>query len=330
VLAEEVGRALAAVPFTASACGFAHGLGLATATQASDACAALWPRLVDGSLVGVLLTPDGWHETPHMTILSATEVTVSGTALHVLDGAVATHAMACIGSGNDARLVLIDLASVAKRGLADRPLDLLHPTATLVLEATPVHVLASGATALQLWDRIFDSYALFTAFEQLGSSEAALQMAREHSLNRYAFGRPIGSFQAIKHMLADMLVAIDLARSNCYFGAGSLSMERDALRESSAVARISATDAFRQCARGSIQVHGALGVTWESSCHLYYRRAQALAASPGSLRFWKERLIELLKRRRLCQPSPRPSPASGRGSGLPLPGWGEGWGEGIA
>ena len=72
-----------------------------------------------------------------------------------------------------------------------------------------------------------------------------------------------------------------------------------------AVARISATEAFRQCARGSIQVHGALGVTWESSCHLYYRRAQALAASPGSLRFWKERLIELLTRRRLGEPPVR-------------------------
>ncbi len=182
-----------------------------------------------------------------------------------------------------------------------------------------MHVLASGATALQLWDRIFDSYALFTAFEQLGSSEAALQMAREHSLNRYAFGRPIGSFQAIKHMLADMLVAIDLARSNCYFGAASLSMERDALRESSAVARISATDAFRQCARGSIQVHGALGVTWESNCHLYYRRAQALAASPGSLRFWKERLDRTAEAPPPLRPSPRPSPASGRASGLPPP-----------
>ena len=303
VLAEEVGRAMAAVPFTASACGFAHGIALATTAQSNETCAALWARVVDGSLVGVLLTPDAWQQAPQTTMVCGSEATVSGTALNVLDGAVATHALACIDSGADARLVLIDLASVARFGLADRPLDLLHPCASFAFDATPAQVLASGAGALQLWDRIFDSYALFTAFEQLGSSEAALQMAREHSLNRYAFGRPIGSFQAIKHMLADMLVAVDLARSNCYFGAASLSMDRDALRESSAVARISATDAFRECARGSIQVHGALGVTWESSCHLYYRRAQALAASPGSSRFWKERLIELLTRRRLGEPA---------------------------
>ena len=301
VLAEEVGRAMAAVPFTASACGFAHALGVAATPETNDLCAALWPRLVDGSLVGVLLTSEGWREAPRVTTVSESEATLSGTALHVLDGTVATHALACVGSGARACLVLIDLATVARQGLADRPLDLLHPTATLAFDETPVRVLATGARALQRWDQLFDSYALFTAFEQLGSAEAALQMAREYSLDRYAFGRPIGSFQAIKHMLADMLVAMDLARSNCYFGAASLSMGPEALRESSAVARISATDAFRLCARGSIQVHGAIGVTWESNCHLYYRRAQALASSPGSLRFWKERLIELLKRRRLAE-----------------------------
>ena len=299
VLAEEAGRAMAAVPITASACGFAHGLALAAMGQAREPFAALWPRLLDGSVIGVLLAPDCWHEPPRLTSGSNGQAMLSGTALHVLDGAAATHALACIGAGPHARLVLIDLGSPAKQGKSDRQLDLLHPGASLSFEATPVHVLAGGTPALQQWDRLFDSYALFIAFEQLGSAEAALHIAREHSLNRYAFGRPIGSFQAIKHMLADMLVAVDLARSNCYFGAASLSTGGDALRESAAVARIAATDAFRLCARGSIQVHGALGVTWESNCHLFYRRAQALAASPGSLRFWKERLIELLQHRRL-------------------------------
>jgi alkylation response protein AidB-like acyl-CoA dehydrogenase len=122
-------------------------------------------------------------------------------------------------------------------------------------------------------------------------------MACGHVQGRYAFGRPIASFQAIKHMLADMLVSIDLARSNCYFGASALAMDAEVLAEAAAVARISATDAFKLCARSNIQAHGALGVTWESDCHLFYRRAQALAGSPGNTHFWKERLIGLLRQR---------------------------------
>jgi alkylation response protein AidB-like acyl-CoA dehydrogenase len=161
-----------------------------------------------------------------------------------------------------------------------------------------VPLLASGNDAHRLWERTLDKYALYTAFEQLGGAESALEMARRYSLERYAFGRPIGSFQAIKHMLADMLVAVDLARSNCHFGAAALAMGDDAMAEAASVARISATEAFCVCARGNIHVHGALGVTWESDCHLYYRRAQALAGSPGAPRFWKERLIELLVGRR--------------------------------
>jgi alkylation response protein AidB-like acyl-CoA dehydrogenase len=94
-----------------------------------------------------------------------------------------------------------------------------------------------------------------------------------------------------------MLVAIDLARSNCYFGAAALAQGGDMLAEAASVARISATAAYQACAIGSTQVHGALGVTWESDCHLAYRRAQALAGHPGSQRSWKERLMALLARR---------------------------------
>lgn len=295
VLAEEIGRHMAAVPFSASVCGFAFGLA---AAGDADLTASVLPRIVDGTAVGVLLTSDCWQEAPRLQQAFPGQALLSGAALNVLDGAAATVALACIGSGTDSRLVHIDLSQLAKHGLADPRLDLLHPSASVNFESTAVQVLAAGAAASQRWEHILNSYALFVAFEQLGGAEAALEMARQYSLNRYAFGRPIGSFQAVKHTLADMLVSVDLARSNCYFGAAVLSMGPEPLAEAAAVARISATDAFRQCARGNIQIHGALGVTWESDCHLYYRRAQALASSPGAPRFWKERLIELLTHRR--------------------------------
>ena len=299
VLAEEIGRNMAAVPFTASICGYAVGLKL---TGAADALASVLPRIADGSAVGVLLTPDCWSKAPRLEPSNAGAPLLSGTALNVLDGACATEAIACVDTGSACRLVRIDLTQAIRRGLDAAPLDLLHPPATLDFDRVGVDVLASGVGAERRWKHMLDTYAVFVAFEQLGGAEAALEMARRHSLDRYAFGRPIGSFQAIKHMLADMLVSVELARSNCHFGAAALAMGAEIVAEAASVARISATDAFRHCARGNIQIHGALGVTWESDCHLYYRRAQALASSPGSPRFWKERLIELLVRRRADTP----------------------------
>jgi alkylation response protein AidB-like acyl-CoA dehydrogenase len=299
VLAEEVGRHLAAVPFTASACGFTHGL----LGFAGDAVVeALLVSLADGSARGVLLTDECWPKPPLWNQAAGTALTLTGRARNVLDGSAATHALACLGQGAAARLVLVTLASVPRREVAGLALDLLHPCCDLAFDWQPVHVLASGATARSSWDQVVDAHALFVAFEQLGGAQAALDAARRYSLERYAFGRAIGSFQALKHLMADMLVSVDLARSNCYFGAAALAIGGDVLSEAAAVARISATEAFRACATGSTQIHGALGVTWEADAHLFYRRAQALAASPGSQRSWKERLVALLRRRAAVAP----------------------------
>jgi len=194
---------------------------------------------------------------------------------------------------------------------AAQPLDLLHPCCDIDLAEAPAQVLCRGRAAQALWARAIDAQALFVAFEQLGGAESALAAACHYSLQRFAFGRPIGSFQSLKHLMADMLVAIELARSNCMFGLAALAAGDDALGEAAAVARISATEAFRACAAGSIQVHGALGVTWESDCHLFYRRAQALAGSPGSQRRWKDQLVRLLQLRAAAAPAmagPPPTP----------------------
>ena len=294
VLAEEAGRQLSAVPFTASACGFTHAL-LGFADDAP--VQSLMAGLTDGSARGVLLTSECWPTAPVLGEGAAQRASLSGLARNVLDGTSATHALCLHGSGAASRLLLLALDGVPRALAGGIPLDLLHPCCDLAFERHPAHVLACGVAAQASWEQIVDAHALFVAFEQLGGAQAALDAARAYSVQRYAFGRPIGSFQALKHLMADMLVSIDLARSNCYFGAAALAVGGEQLTEAASVARISATEAFRTCAIGSTQVHGALGVTWEADCHLFYRRAQALAASPGSLRSWKERLVALLRRR---------------------------------
>jgi alkylation response protein AidB-like acyl-CoA dehydrogenase len=133
------------------------------------------------------------------------------------------------------------------------------------------------------------------AFEQVGGAQAALEMAKNYALQRFAFGRPIASFQAIKHKLADMYIAATLARSNCYYGAWALSTDAAELPVAAATARVSATEAFHECSKENIQTHGGMGFTWEFNCHLYYRRSKLLGVNLGSLPRWKDRLVTNLE-----------------------------------
>ena len=281
--AEESGRQSPAVPYVASVCGFAAGLALA---EAAAQIQAEWlPRIADGSATGIVLMPQDWRVAPRLQGDS-----VSGVTLPVRDGAAAQVSLALI----DDALVLLPLPAGERCGPLDKTLDLLHPPAVFRFDDAPVTVLARGDEAATLWNRLLDRYALFTAFEQLGGAQAVLDMARDYSLTRYAFGRAIGSFQALKHTMADMLAAVELARSNCYFGAAALHSDESRLPEAAAVAHIAATDAYRLCARQNMQIHGGIGVTWESDAHLHYRRAQSLGSALGGPGFWKERLVRLL------------------------------------
>ena len=107
--------------------------------------------------------------------------------------------------------------------------------------------------------------------------------------------RPIGSFQAIKHKLADMYIALTLAKSNSYYAAWALSTDAAELPAAAATARVSATKAFQLCAQENIQTHGGNGFTWEYDCHLFYKRSKLLSLNLGSLASWKEKLIQSLE-----------------------------------
>ena len=131
---------------------------------------------------------------------------------------------------------------------------------------------ATGADAVR---QLLDRAAVMLAFEQVGCAQAALEMARDYARERYAFGRPIGSFQAIKHKLADIYIAVELARSNAYYGAWALHTDAAELPIAASVARISACDAGWLASKENIQTHGGMGFTWQMDCQFYYRRVQA-------------------------------------------------------
>ena len=146
---------------------------------------------------------------------------------------------------------------------------------------------------------ILNRAAILFAFEQVGGAQVALDEAKKYSIERYAFGKPIGSFQALKHKMADMYVKNELAKSNAYYGAWALSTDSMELPVAAAGARVSATEAFHYASKENIQIYGGVGFTWEYDCHLFYRRSKLLSLNLGSIRKWKENLISNLEKRNI-------------------------------
>ena len=292
VLAEEMGRAVAPVPFSSTAYLAAEAILTAGSdTQRRE----FLPRIAEGSLIGCLALSEG-SGAPEPASIHARVVggRLTGAKWPVADGGIADIAVvvAC-DEHRQPGLFVAELAGVRRRDL--KTLDPTKNQARLEFDSTPVQKLGSGGWgAVQ---RVLDRAAILFAFEQVGGADACLQMAREYAQERFAFGRPIGSFQAIKHKLADMYVALELARSNAYYGAWALGADATDLALAAATARVSATEAFHLASKENIQTHGGIGFTWAVDCHLFYRRSKQLGLAIGSAPFWKDRLVDLLETR---------------------------------
>ena len=290
VLAEELGRVLAPVPIASSIYLVAEAL-----LQAGDDNQKnKWlPKLAAGEAIGCFALNEGQGRLgPEKIDARFANGTLTGTKLPVADGMIADVAvvLAQAEAGPALCLVSLDGASVERRALES--IDPTRSQANLTFSNTPATLLGSAGDGWHIATQIMDRAAILLAFEQLGGADRALEIARDYALERMAFGRQIGSFQAIKHMLADMYVSATLARSNCFYGAWALSSGAAELPVAAATARVSATNAFQHCAKNNIQVHGGMGFTWEFDCHLFYRRSNALALALGSLSTWESLLIE--------------------------------------
>jgi len=300
VVAEELGRALAPVPFSSS-------VFLATEfllAAGSEAQKRSWlPKLASGEAIGCLALAESVGPVSPKTIqLAAANGRLNGTKIVVADGDIADIAIvaARTAPGTDARGVSLFLVDLKGPGVTRGAVETIDPTrshATLTFKDAPAEPLGEAGDGWRLVGGVFDRAAVLTAFEQIGGADRALEMARDYALDRMAFGRPIGSFQAIKHMLADMYVSAALARSNGYYGAWALSTGAAELPEAAASARVAATQAFQHCARNNIQVHGGMGFTWAFDCHLFYRRSNLLALNLGSLAQWQDALIQRMRER---------------------------------
>jgi acyl-CoA dehydrogenase len=296
VLAEEFGASLAPVPFSSSAYLASEALLIAGTKAQKQRYLA---KLASGELIGTLALAEGLGGLdPRRISTTVAQGRISGAKMPVPDGDAAQIAVV-LAQGGDRRpsLFIVDLAG---SGVARERIATIDPSrghARLVFSGAEAEALGEAGDGMALIERLFDRAAVPFAFEQVGGAQAALDMAKSYALERFAFGRPIGSFQAIKHKLADVYVAIELARSNAYYGAWALSQDAPELPTAAATARVAASEAFYLAAKECIQTHGGMGYTWDFDCHLYYRRAKLLSLALGSTRVWKDRLLSTLEAR---------------------------------
>ena len=290
VVAEEVGRQLGALPLASTL----YLAGQALLLGASAAQQQRWlPRIAHGEIATLAAPLDG-------ELANATLPRFDGQALHglaplVMDGGCAAFAVVLAQDmGGQPVFVVAELKDkVTRRTLAT--LDPAKPFAELAFDATPAEALDGGGDALALLARVRNRAAVLLAFEQLGGADAALEMAAAYARERKAFGRTIGSYQGIKHKLADIYTSNQMARAHCYYGAWALAADAASvhgaapeLALAAASARVSSTQAYSLAAQENIQVHGGMGYTWDLDCHLHYRRARQLAVALGNVHAWRE------------------------------------------
>ncbi|TMR01066.1 acyl-CoA dehydrogenase [Actinomadura soli] len=283
VVFEEMGRALVCAPFLAASTA-------AAALEAGDGGHDLLPGIADGSTIATLAVAeeDGrWDLGAVKTVFE--DGVLRGSKSFVLDGHVAD--LLLVAARAEDGVGLYAVAGDAT-GLVREPLPTVDQTrklARVAFDGVPARRVG-GAEAVA---RALDVAAVALAAEQLGGAQKTLDMTVEYAKVRHQFGRPIGSFQAVKHRCADMLVLVESARSAVLNAAAAADGSPDELPAAAALAKAYCSDAFFHTAGEAIQLHGGIGFTWEHDAHLYFKRAQGsrqLFGAPGRHR---ERLAAL-------------------------------------
>ncbi|MCP5067141.1 MAG: acyl-CoA/acyl-ACP dehydrogenase [bacterium] len=282
IVLEEMGRALLPSPFFASSV-------LATATILNagtrDQQAALLPHLADGECIATLaLVESGGCWDPTLTQLEALPdgdgYRISGVKELVLDGVaadlliVAARLPGSIGA-DGLILCTVDGAGSGVKRIPEKPLDMTRRLARVEFDGAHAHVLGVPSEAGDALAKTLAQGAIALAAEMVGGAAHCLETAVEYAKQRVQFGRPIGSFQAVKHKAAEVLLDLEMARSAAYWAWWVADEGGDDLFRAASLAKATCADAFHRAARENIQIHGGIGFTWEHDAHLYYKRATA-------------------------------------------------------
>ena len=295
VIAEELGRAAAPIPFSSSVYLATEAILALGSTQQKEK----WlPLLATGEAIGTFALAEG-NGRPSAKSLKTkmSGAGLNGRKLPVPDGRAADFAVVvgASDSGDGASMYLVELNQAGVSREAVRTLDFSRGHAVLDMKDAQAELLGGEGVGWSALDKLMDRAAVLFAWEQVGLADAALEQARDYAMGRYAFGRAIASYQAIKHKLAGMYVKNTLARSNGYYGAWALDSDSSELALAAATARVGAIQASVHAAEENVQTHGGMGFTWEFDCQFYYRRAKLLSVNIGSEGYWQDRLITAME-----------------------------------
>ena len=287
LVAQATGAATAGAPFLTPGYGAVRAL----VDGGNAALAAAWlPRLAAGDAIAVMALAEGNAVVPPAPCVRFADGVLTGVKPAVTGGLAADAAVVWAAGAAGPVLAFAELDAVVRKPV--RSFDNSRLYADLDFAATPATVLAEGDAARALTRDILARMAVVTAHEQVGGAEALLFTARDFALTRKAFGQPIGAFQSVKHRIAELYGLIEVARANAVHAASREG--QDDFLIAAADARIAATEAYDTAARDCVQIHGGIGVTWESGLHLHMRRARSLAIELGNLLFWEDRLVDRL------------------------------------
>ncbi|WP_433336021.1 acyl-CoA dehydrogenase family protein [Spirillospora sp. CA-294931] len=280
VVMEELGAALTPVPYLASAVLAANVL-----LDAEETAEDLLPGVADGTTVATFAVPIAGDPRPE-----ARGGALTGTAPRVLAGADAGLILVTAATDEGAGLFAVDGAAPGLTRTPLTTLDLTRPQATLTFDATPARWIGPATAA----GRALDLAAVALAAEQLGGLRRCLDAIVGYAKLRVQFGRYVGSFQGVKHRLADMHCVLEQAESVVRYAAWTADESPDELPVAAALAQSYLGRAYFQVARDHLLLHGGIGFTWEHDAHLYYKRAKSAELLLGPPRHHRARLADRL------------------------------------
>jgi alkylation response protein AidB-like acyl-CoA dehydrogenase len=298
IVLEELGAALYPGPYLASAVLAATALLAGSDEQAKR---GLLPGIASGETVATLaFTEDDGSWDPGAIRLTATPPaggaadgsgwTLDGHKSFVLDGHTAGLILAVARTGNGLALFAVDAGAAGLTRIQLPTLDQTRRMARLEFSSAPARLVGAPDEAEAVLSRTLDVAAVALAAEQLGGAQRALDMAVEYAKLRHQFGRPIGSFQAIKHRCADLLLEVESLRSAVVYAAAAVSEDSPELPVVAALVKALGSDTYFHVAAENIQIHGGIGFTWEHDAHLFFKRAKASEIFLGDASYHRERL----------------------------------------
>ena len=294
IVLEEMGAALLCAPFFSTVVLAAQAL----LTSGDDAAQAEYlPGIADGSTIATLaITEDNGRPDLDSVELAATQNgdtwTLTGHKNYVIDGNLASLILVVARSTKGLSLFAVagDAAGLTKTELPT--MDQTRKQARLEFAGTEARLIGTDGGAAAGLSKTLDLVAVGLAAEQVGGAQRCLDASVDYAKNRIQFGRPIGSFQAIKHKCADMLLEVESAKSAAYYAAFAAAEDSDELPVVASLAKSYCSEAYFHAAAENIQIHGGIGFTWEHPAHLYFKRAKSSELLFGDPTYHREQLAQ--------------------------------------